>query len=155
MYPSTLAKPKHERSTSNFGQRKTACVGPRGMIVPLPQVLQAYVTIHEQYRYPRILRVSGDTKEMQSKLDDLLRPGAAALLGAPDPAAAMERKKAAIQAALKHLRLGICLYAPLAPFCYSSYVYRRHTPFCAERSVAARNDEHSDLTWVGEQRSAA
>jgi hypothetical protein len=115
------ARGKHERAPA-FRQVDKVRVDVKGRFIRLPEVLAAYMTVHEQLRYPRCMRVSSDTRALQTKLDELIRsPGAPR---APiDPERVLESKKAEVRAALAQLKIGACLYAPFIAY-PSSYVVR-------------------------------
>ena len=156
MNASTLTKTRHERYTSNFGQFEEECGGVAKLVIPLPAVLMAYMTIHAQFRYPRILRVNSDTKALQSKLSSLLRDREPLLAGGSDSVTAMERKKAAAaKAALDYLKIGACLYAPFSGYHSSAHIFQSHAESRGGEAGGVANKSYSDLSWVGDRRSAA
>jgi hypothetical protein len=141
------ARGRHERTVA-FRQVEKARVDVKTRIIRLPEVLAAYMTVHEQLRYPRCLRVGSDTKALQGKLDELLRNPAAPRLPL-DPERALEAKRAEVRSALAQLKIGACLYAPFIAY-PTAYVARDPSD---GRAANAGGDRDTVRAW--ERRKAA
>ena len=141
------------REMSKIGRISEELADAANIAVHLPPVLVAYMTIHEQFRYPRILRVNDDTKTLQTKLGEMMRAGGVEVDSEADSATAMERKKAQARAAIDHLKIAACLYAPFSGYHASMHIFQPRPQRPAGRP-AQIDTAYADMGWVGPRRAA-